>query len=107
MLALVRITLPTRPATASASRIYLLFRKASVDVHVIEHRGQNTAASACRRRHDNVLIGIFLTHRIGVGSQKAVHGHIGALVVASLFIEKLGLSVDAEASFMASQIVFR
>ena len=43
-----------------------------------------------------MLVGIFLADRIGVGGNDAVHGDVGALIVAALFKQQLRLALHAQ-----------
>ena len=61
----------------------LLLRKSAVFVHIIENGRQNSAAPARRRCDYHILSRIFLTDRVRVSRNHAVHRNVGALVIAA------------------------
>ena len=76
---------------------YLLLRKASVVLHVIQDGREDSAASAGRCRDDHFFRRILFADRVGIGRNQPVHGHIRAFIVASLFVQRLSLPKHAQA----------
>ena len=65
-------------------------------VHVIHDSGQNTAAAAGRRSHNDMLVSVFLTDRICIGRNESVHRDVGVFIVAAFFKQELCLPCDAQ-----------
>ncbi len=76
----------------------LVLREAPVMLHVVQHRGQDTAAAAGRGGHHDVLVGVFLADGVGIGRDYPVHRDVRAFVVAALPVEQLRLAGDAQSA---------